>query len=154
MAVIEAGKHVYCEWPLGRNTDEAIRMRDAADRKGIRHAVGLQGQVSPAINYTKDLIVDGYDGRVLSATMIGFSAPRKPARNPSEMGQNAQKKGARATRSGDGSRLRGVRGWRSRPRRRASLLRHPGLAQAEEKGRLKQGADFRHTPITGGRQTG
>src|SRR3984893_9053257 len=71
MAAIEAGKHVYCEWPLGRNTDEAIRMRDAADRKGIRHAVGLQGQVSPAINYTKDLIVDGYLGRVLSATMIG-----------------------------------------------------------------------------------
>jgi hypothetical protein len=74
MAAIEAGKHVYCEWPLGRNTDEAIRMRDAADRNGIRHAVGLQGQVSPAINYTKDLIVDGYVGRVLSATMIGCAA--------------------------------------------------------------------------------
>ena len=71
MAAIEAGKHVYCEWPLGRNTDEAIRMRDAADRKGIRRAVGLQGQVSPAINYTKDLITEGYIGRVLSATMIG-----------------------------------------------------------------------------------
>jgi len=27
--------------------------------------------VSPAINYTKDLIADGYVGRVLSATMIG-----------------------------------------------------------------------------------
>jgi predicted dehydrogenase len=40
-------------------------MRDAANRKGIRHAVGLQGQVSPAINYTKDLIGDGYVGRVL-----------------------------------------------------------------------------------------
>jgi len=71
MAAIEAGKHVYCEWPLGRNTDEAIRMRDAANRKGIRHAIGLQGQVSPAINYAKDLIADGYIGRALSATMIG-----------------------------------------------------------------------------------
>src|ERR1700724_2099234 len=71
MAAIEAGKHVYCEWPLGRNTDEAIRMRDAATGRGIPHAVGLQGQVSPAINYTKDLIADGYVGRVLSATMIG-----------------------------------------------------------------------------------
>src|SRR5271165_2449320 len=39
MAAIEAGKHVYCEWQLGRNTDEAIRMRDAANRKGVRHAV-------------------------------------------------------------------------------------------------------------------
>jgi predicted dehydrogenase len=71
MAAIEAGKHVYCEWPLGRDTDEAVRMLDAAERRGIRHAVGLQGQVSPAINYVKDLIGEGYVGRVLSATMIG-----------------------------------------------------------------------------------
>jgi len=71
MAAIEAGKHVYCEWPLGRNTDEAARMRDAANRKGVGHAVGLQGQVSPAINYTKDLIAESFVGRVLSATMIG-----------------------------------------------------------------------------------
>ncbi len=47
MAAIEAGKHVYCEWPLGRNTEEATRMLDAAGRKGIRHAVGLQRQTSP-----------------------------------------------------------------------------------------------------------
>src|SRR6266478_4385705 len=65
MAAVDAGKHVYCEWPLGRNTDEAARMRDAANRKGIRHAVGLQGQVSPAVKYTKDLIAEGYVGRVL-----------------------------------------------------------------------------------------
>jgi predicted dehydrogenase len=71
MAAIEAGKHVYCEWPLGRNTDEAAQMLAAAERKGVRHAVGLQGQVSPAICYAKDLIAEGYVGRVLSATMIG-----------------------------------------------------------------------------------
>ena len=70
MAALEAGKHVYCEWPLGRSTGEAVQMLDAAERKGVRHAVGLQGQMSPAINYAKDLIADGYVGRVLSATMI------------------------------------------------------------------------------------
>jgi predicted dehydrogenase len=70
MAALEAGKHVYCEWPLGRDIDEAVRMRAAAERKGVRHAVGLQGQMSPAINYVRDLIGDGYVGRVLSATMI------------------------------------------------------------------------------------
>jgi len=74
MAAIEAGKHVYCEWPLGRDTDEAVGMLAAAERKGIRHAVGLQGQMSPAINYASDLIADGYVGQVLSATMIA-SAP-------------------------------------------------------------------------------
>jgi predicted dehydrogenase len=71
LAAIEAGKHVYCEWPLGRNTDEAGRMLDAADRRGVCHVVGLQGQLSPAINYAKDLIADGYVGRVLTGTMIG-----------------------------------------------------------------------------------
>ncbi len=70
MAAIDAGKHVYCEWPLGRDTAEAIRMRDAAERKGIRHAVGLQGQASPAINYVKDLIAAGHIGRVLSGTLF------------------------------------------------------------------------------------
>src|SRR6266446_3902097 len=71
MAAIDAGKHVYCEWPLGRDTDEAVRMLDAAKRRGIRHAVGLQGQMSPAINYAKELVADGYVGRVLTATLIG-----------------------------------------------------------------------------------
>src|SRR5947209_17584286 len=32
-AEIEAGKHVYCEWPLGRNTEEAVRMLEAVKRK-------------------------------------------------------------------------------------------------------------------------
>jgi predicted dehydrogenase len=68
MAAIEAGKHVYCEWPLGRDTEEARRMLDAAERNGVCHAVG---QMSPTINYVKDLIEAGYIGRVLAATMIG-----------------------------------------------------------------------------------
>jgi predicted dehydrogenase len=71
MAAIEASKHVYCEWPLGRNTDEARTMLDAAESRGVRHVVGLQGQMSPAINYAKDLVAEGYVGRVLTATMIG-----------------------------------------------------------------------------------
>jgi predicted dehydrogenase len=71
IAAIDAGKHVYCEWPLGRDLEEAVQMLDAAERRGIRHAIGLQGQMSPAINYVKDLIAEGYIGRVLTATMIG-----------------------------------------------------------------------------------
>jgi hypothetical protein len=37
----------------------------------VRHAFGLQGQMSPAINYVKNLIADGYVGSVLTAAMIG-----------------------------------------------------------------------------------
>jgi len=71
IAAIDAGKHVYCEWPLGRNTAEAKEMLEAAERKGVRHAVGLQGQWSPTIDYVRDLVTDGYVGKVLTA-----AAPR------------------------------------------------------------------------------
>lgn len=70
MAAIEAGKHVYSEWPLGHNSQEATQMRDAAERRGVRHAVGLQGRVSPSINYVRDLIGEGFIGRPLAATLF------------------------------------------------------------------------------------
>jgi predicted dehydrogenase len=70
MAAIDAGKHVYSEWPLGRDTAEAVTMLEAAESKGIRHAIGLQGRVSPSINYVRDLIVEGYIGRPLSGTLF------------------------------------------------------------------------------------
>ena len=71
MAAIEAGKHVYCEWPLGRNTAEAEAMLAAAEARGVRHVVGLQGQWSPTIDYVKNLVAEGYVGKVLTATLIG-----------------------------------------------------------------------------------
>jgi predicted dehydrogenase len=46
MAAIRAGKHVYCEWPLARDTEEAAQMSTAAQQRGIRHAVGLQSITS------------------------------------------------------------------------------------------------------------
>ena len=74
MAAIAAGKHVYCEWPLAQNTATATAMRDAAQARGVKHAVGLQGRVDPTINYVRDLIADGFIGRPLTATLIA-SAP-------------------------------------------------------------------------------
>ena len=70
MAAIDAGKHVYSEWPLGRTTAEALTMRDAAAAKGVRHTVGLQGRVSPSICYVRDLIANGHIGQPLSATLF------------------------------------------------------------------------------------
>jgi predicted dehydrogenase len=46
-------------------------MLKAAERKAVRHAIGLQGQWSPTINYVRDLVADGYVGKVLTATLIG-----------------------------------------------------------------------------------
>lgn len=65
-AAIEAGKHVYTEWPLGRTTAEAEELTALARAKGVHTAVGLQSRVSPALLYMKELIDTGYVGEVLS----------------------------------------------------------------------------------------
>ena len=72
MAAIEAGKNVYCEWPLGRNLKEAEEMNAAAAAKGVLNAVGMQGRLDPAQNTMKKLIADGYIGEVLAAHMTYF----------------------------------------------------------------------------------
>ena len=65
-AAIEAGKHVFTEWPLGRNTAEAEELATLARDEGVQTAVGLQSRVSPALLYIKEQIEDGYVGEALS----------------------------------------------------------------------------------------
>ncbi len=65
-AAIEAGKPVYTEWPLGRNTAEAVELTALAKAKGVLTACGLQSRVSPALLYVKELIDGDYLGEVLA----------------------------------------------------------------------------------------
>jgi predicted dehydrogenase len=70
MAALNAGKHLFCEWPLAATTDQAAQMHQLAAGKGLHHMVGLQARGAPAINRARDLVAEGYLGRVLSSTMI------------------------------------------------------------------------------------
>ncbi|MGH7061968.1 MAG: Gfo/Idh/MocA family protein, partial [Stellaceae bacterium] len=45
-AALEAGKHVYCEWPLGRTTAEAAELAGLAKARGLVTAIGLQARVN------------------------------------------------------------------------------------------------------------
>src|SRR5919197_1281772 len=65
-AALEAGKHVYTEWPLGRTTAEAEELAALARSKGVQTAVGLQSRVSPTLMYMKEQIEAGYVGEVLA----------------------------------------------------------------------------------------
>lgn len=69
MTVLDAGKHVYCEWPLSTDTTRAIAMRDLAASRGLGNAIGLQLRGNPEIQHMHDLIADGYVGEVRSATL-------------------------------------------------------------------------------------
>lgn len=66
MAALEAGKHVYTEWPLGQNTAQAQEMADKARAKGVQTMIGLQARVSPALMYLKELLMQGYVGEVMA----------------------------------------------------------------------------------------
>src|SRR6266852_3869370 len=72
-AALAAGKAVYCEWPLGRDVDEARAMAALAAEKSVRTVVGLQARQAPAIEFVRQLLSDGYVGEVLSTTMVGLS---------------------------------------------------------------------------------
>jgi predicted dehydrogenase len=69
-AVIGAGKHVYCEWPLGNGLAEAKEMAALVQVKGVLGVVGTQARVTPEIEYLRHLIADGFVGDVLSTTVV------------------------------------------------------------------------------------
>lgn len=64
--VLNAGKHVFTEWPLGANMAEARELADLARAKGLQAMVGLQARMAPAILYMKELVEAGYVGEILS----------------------------------------------------------------------------------------
>jgi predicted dehydrogenase len=74
-AALAAGKAVYCEWPLGRDLDEARAMAALAAERGVRTIVGLQARQAPATAFVQELLRDGYVGEVLSTTVVGLSVP-------------------------------------------------------------------------------
>jgi predicted dehydrogenase len=67
---ITAGKHVYCEWPLGNGLAEAQELARLAKEKGVLGVVGTQACLAPEILYLKQLIAEGFVGEVLSTTLI------------------------------------------------------------------------------------
>ena len=73
-SAIAAGKHVYCEWPLGANLEQAVELADLANAAGLSHVVGLQGRKGPLVNFVRDLVADGYVGEVLSVSLNVASA--------------------------------------------------------------------------------
>jgi predicted dehydrogenase len=70
-AALDAGKHVYCEWPLGNGLADAQAIADRARGADVRCMVGLQARFAPEILHVQRLIAEGYVGRVLSTTLIG-----------------------------------------------------------------------------------
>src|SRR5437773_5010556 len=93
-AALEAGKAVYCEWPLGNGLKEAENLAALAKKKGVLAAAGLQARSAPSVAYVHDLIEQGYVGEVLSSTLIGSGMGWGPTVEPFNAYLNDKKTGA------------------------------------------------------------
>ena len=83
VAAIDAGKPVYCEWPLGADLADAKHMANAAKSAGLPTLVGLQAQSDPAVMYARDLVANGEIGDIVSVNMrviVGAIAERGDGR--------------------------------------------------------------------------
>src|SRR5204863_172303 len=93
-AALEAGKAVYCEWPLGNGLNEAEILAALAKKKGVLAVAGLQARSAPSVAYVRDLIRQGYVGEVLSTTLIGSGMGWGPTVEPYNAYLNDKKYGA------------------------------------------------------------
>lgn len=59
-----AGKHVFCEKPLGRDAEESKEMLDAVERAGVKHMVAFNYRFVPAVVQARQLIASGALGRI------------------------------------------------------------------------------------------
>jgi predicted dehydrogenase len=93
MAGLQAGKAVFCEWPLGANLAEAQEMAGLARRRSLPTVVGLQARSDPAILFARDLVQDGHIGEVLTAH-LNTAAQAVLQRGPGRIWQGVRANGA------------------------------------------------------------
>ena len=65
-AAAAAGKHIYCEKPLARTVAEGARMADAVRRAGVKAQPTFNFRFFPAITRARQLVDDGFLGRIFS----------------------------------------------------------------------------------------
>ena len=61
-----AGKHVFCEKPVGGTPADTVRAADAARRAGVATAVGYNYRFAPLVLHARQLVADGRLGRLTS----------------------------------------------------------------------------------------
>lgn len=81
-AALAAGKHVYCEYPLGLDVQESEQLAMEAQAAGVHTAIGLQSRANPAARHAGALLATGAIGRLLTASIVSTTAgfgPSTPA---------------------------------------------------------------------------
>lgn len=66
LAAIAAGKHVYCEKPLGLTGAEAAEILGAARASGVKTAIGFNYICNPMLQLARSIIASGEIGEILN----------------------------------------------------------------------------------------
>ena len=62
LALVAAGKHVFCEKPLAQNYPDAMRMVEAAESADLINMVNLTYRNSPALQQARKMVAEGSIG--------------------------------------------------------------------------------------------
>ena len=84
-AAIDAGKMVFCEWPLGNGITEAEDLAALAAERGVRNFVGLQALSLPETVFLKTFISEGGVGEVISSSILASAGGWSSARSESDL---------------------------------------------------------------------
>jgi predicted dehydrogenase len=76
IAAARAGKHVLCEKPIAPTLEEADAMVDAADKAGVKFAMGYQHRFGGELPLVKRLLDEGVVGRLMGMTQVGVGPSR------------------------------------------------------------------------------
>lgn len=66
IAAAQAGKHIYCEKPLSMNVAEGRRIVQAVAKAGVKNQITFNFRFFPAVTRAKQLMDEGFVGRVFS----------------------------------------------------------------------------------------
>jgi NADPH:quinone reductase-like Zn-dependent oxidoreductase/predicted dehydrogenase len=80
---VAAGKMVFSEWPLGIDLPQAEDLTAMAAAAGVPTVIGLQARFDPVVAHVRDLIRQGYLGRVLATNLVGSGQAWGPVIDPS-----------------------------------------------------------------------
>jgi predicted dehydrogenase len=72
LAALAAGKHVYSEKPVATTLDEARRIRDEADRRGLTLVCAPSVLLFPQVHFARELVQSGRIGTVHAALGRGY----------------------------------------------------------------------------------
>ena len=78
LAAAAAGKHVFCEKPVGANVEEAYAMWSAVRGAGVAHYVPFWTRYAPSFIRARELVADGVLGEIRGVSIAGtIRVPRR-----------------------------------------------------------------------------